>query len=64
MHNSVERKYDDKKFGSALAVWDRLFDSLLLSKTENITGFGLDKKRSIGKRLSNSGGEFVDNALR
>jgi len=44
LHHSVERKHYDKNFGSALAVWDRLFDSLLLSKTENITGFGLDKK--------------------
>lgn len=45
IHHSVERKHFDKNFGSALAIWDGVFKSLLLSEKENITGFGLDKKR-------------------
>lgn len=44
IHHSVERKHYDKNFGSALAIWDRLFNSLLLSNTEQVTGVGLDKK--------------------
>lgn len=45
IHHSVDRKHFDKNFGSALSIWDGLFNSLLLSKNEKITGFGLDKKR-------------------
>jgi len=44
LHHSVEVKHFDKNFGSALAIWDGLFNTLLLSKAESVTGFGLDKK--------------------
>lgn len=45
IHHSVEVKHFDKNFGSALAIWDGLFNSLLLSNTEQVMGFGLDKKK-------------------
>lgn len=44
IHHSAAVKHFDKNFGSALAIWDALFDSLLLSKKERVTGFGLDNK--------------------
>lgn len=44
IHHSVQARHFDKNFGSALAIWDGLFNSLLLSKTEQVSGFGLDKK--------------------
>lgn len=44
IHHSVDSKHFDKNFGSALAIWDGLFNTLLLSKKEQVTGFGLDKK--------------------
>ena len=43
IHHSVKVKHYDKNFGSALAIWDRLFNSLLLSKNEQVNCFGLDK---------------------
>jgi len=42
IHHSVALRHYDKNFGSALAIWDGLFNSLLLSKKERVTGFGLD----------------------
>jgi sterol desaturase/sphingolipid hydroxylase (fatty acid hydroxylase superfamily) len=44
IHHSVDVQHFDKNFGSALAIWDGLFKSLLLSKNEQVTGVGLDKK--------------------
>lgn len=44
IHHSVDIRHFDKNFGSALAIWDGLFKSLLLSKKEQVSGFGLDKK--------------------
>jgi sterol desaturase/sphingolipid hydroxylase (fatty acid hydroxylase superfamily) len=43
IHHSVEIKHFDKNFGSTLAIWDHLFNSLMHSKTETVTEFGLDK---------------------
>jgi len=44
IHHSAAVQHFDKNFGSALAIWDRLFNSLLLSKTESVSDFGLDNK--------------------
>jgi len=52
IHHSVAFKHFDKNFGSALAIWDRLFNSLLLSKNEEVSGFGLDKKKIDRQTLS------------
>jgi sterol desaturase/sphingolipid hydroxylase (fatty acid hydroxylase superfamily) len=44
IHHSAQVKHFDKNFGSALAIWDALFDTLLLSKNEQVSVFGLDRK--------------------
>ncbi|PKF63864.1 sterol desaturase family protein [Psychromonas sp. psych-6C06] len=44
IHHSIESKHFNKNYGSALAIWDRLFKSLLLSKSESVIGFGLDSR--------------------
>lgn len=42
IHHSMDKSHYDKNFGSALAIWDRLFGSLLLAgKTEQPKRFGL-----------------------
>jgi sterol desaturase/sphingolipid hydroxylase (fatty acid hydroxylase superfamily) len=43
IHHSIECKHFDKNFGSALAIWDRWFNCLLLSNNQSVSGFGLDK---------------------
>jgi sterol desaturase/sphingolipid hydroxylase (fatty acid hydroxylase superfamily) len=35
IHHSVDKAHYDKNFGSALAIWDRLFNSLLLANNTN-----------------------------
>lgn len=44
IHHSLDVKHYDKNFGSSLAIWDHIFKSLLLSKNQTVTNFGLDKK--------------------
>ncbi|PKH03545.1 sterol desaturase family protein [Psychromonas sp. MB-3u-54] len=44
IHHSAKIKHFNKNFGSTLAIWDALFNSLLLSKNEQVKGFGLDQK--------------------
>lgn len=44
IHHSVQLKHFNKNFGSTLAIWDSLFNSLLLSKNEQVKAFGLDQK--------------------
>ncbi|WP_372880755.1 sterol desaturase family protein [Psychromonas sp.] len=44
IHHSAAVQHFDKNFGSALAVWDYLFNSLLLSKEQAVKSFGLDNK--------------------
>lgn len=42
IHHSMDKDHYDKNFGSALAVWDKLFGSLLLAgQTEQPKRFGL-----------------------
>lgn len=52
IHHSTDRDHYDKNFGSALAIWDRLFGSLLLAgKTEQPKQFGLktDKLNNLAQ---------------
>jgi sterol desaturase/sphingolipid hydroxylase (fatty acid hydroxylase superfamily) len=42
IHHSMDKSHYDKNFGSALAIWDKLFGSLLLAgQTEQPKQFGL-----------------------
>lgn len=51
IHHSVEVKHFDKNFGSALAIWDRLFNCLVLSEHEKVKGFGLDQGKTNRQTL-------------
>jgi len=44
IHHSAQVKHFNKNFGSALAIWDALFNSLLLSENEQVSTFGIDRK--------------------
>lgn len=46
IHHSRQVRFHDKNFGTALAVWDRLFGTLVLSGNTRFLVFGLDKKES------------------
>lgn len=41
IHHSTDVAHIDKNFGATLAIWDRMFGSLLCSKKEKVTAFGL-----------------------
>ena len=44
IHHSIQQAHYDKNFGSALAVWDRLFGTLVCSNNiEPLKSFGLEK---------------------
>jgi sterol desaturase/sphingolipid hydroxylase (fatty acid hydroxylase superfamily) len=43
IHHS--KKYFDKNYGSYIAIWDRIFGTLVLSKEVNILKFGLRKEQ-------------------
>lgn len=51
IHHSVEVKHFDKNFGSALSIWDRMFNSFVLSKKQKVTAFGLDKNATNRQTL-------------
>lgn len=40
IHHSADKKHYDKNFGSALAIWDRLFGTCVYSQAEKVTAFG------------------------
>lgn len=44
IHHSAAVAHFDKNFGSALAIWDYLFNTLLLSKKQSVKSVGLDNK--------------------
>lgn len=44
IHHSRQVKFHDKNFGTALAIWDRLFGTLVLSGNTRFLLFGLDQK--------------------
>ena len=41
IHHSVAPEHIDKNFGATLAVWDRLFGSLILSQDTTVEAYGL-----------------------
>ena len=43
IHHSAQRKHFDKNFGSALAIWDVFFNTLLVSHDQKVDSFGLDQ---------------------
>lgn len=43
IHHGREEKYHDKNFGTALAIWDRIFGTLVLSGNISYLVFGLGK---------------------
>lgn len=46
IHHSLEVKHFDTNFGTALAVWDRLFKCLVLSSTVQTIKVGLNEKEA------------------
>ena len=44
IHHSVAPEHIDKNFGATLAVWDRLFGSLMMSRNTKVEGYGLAGK--------------------
>lgn len=44
IHHSAAKHHYNKNFGSALAIWDYLFNSLLLSAGQSVTVLGVGKK--------------------
>lgn len=51
IHHSRQVKFHDKNFGTALAVWDRLIGTLVLSGNTRLLVFGLDKKEASHKSV-------------
>ncbi|MCC2606747.1 sterol desaturase family protein [Planctobacterium marinum] len=51
IHHSRQVQFHDKNFGTALAIWDRLFGTLVLSGKTRFLLFGLDKKEPSHKSL-------------
>jgi sterol desaturase/sphingolipid hydroxylase (fatty acid hydroxylase superfamily) len=43
IHHSRQVRFHDKNFGTALAIWDRLFGTLVLAEKNRFLVFGLDK---------------------
>lgn len=46
IHHSRQVRFHDKNFGTALAVWDRLFGTLVLSGKTRFLVFGIDTEAS------------------
>jgi len=44
IHHSAAMQHFDKNFGSALAIWDYAFNTLLLSEGQSVKAFGIDQK--------------------
>ena len=44
IHHSVSPEHIDKNFGATLAVWDRLFGSLMMSRDAKVESYGLAGK--------------------
>ncbi|MCG6201884.1 sterol desaturase family protein [Psychromonas antarctica] len=51
IHHSAEHKHFNKNFGSALAIWDSYFKTLLLSQHQQVEHFGLDKSNKNRQRF-------------
>lgn len=46
VHHSTNPAHFDKNFGTTLAIWDRLFNSLVLSSTASRLRFGLGRREA------------------
>ncbi|MFT7559974.1 MAG: sterol desaturase/sphingolipid hydroxylase (fatty acid hydroxylase superfamily) [Flavobacteriales bacterium] len=46
IHHSNTPKHFNKNYGSALAIWDKIFNSWLPSKNQTVHGFGLYEDRA------------------
>ncbi|MGB1239167.1 MAG: sterol desaturase family protein [Pseudomonadales bacterium] len=44
LHHSTNPKHFDSNYGAVLAIWDRCFDSLIYSKNNDVTQFGLSNR--------------------
>ncbi len=42
IHHSIEKKHYNKNFGSKLAIWDKIFNTLLTSKNVTRLSFGIE----------------------
>ncbi len=51
IHHSRQVQFHDKNFGTALAIWDRLFGTFVLSGKTRFLLFGLDKKEPSHKSV-------------
>lgn len=51
IHHSANRSHYNKNFGSALAIWDRLFGCWVASKGEKVQSFGFDPVDNTGSVL-------------
>lgn len=47
IHHSNHKDHFDRNFGSALAIWDRLFGSLLFSKNQHVKQFGINADQKM-----------------
>jgi len=56
IHHSVAPEHIDKNFGATLAVWDRLFGSLMMSHNTKVEAYGLAGKKVEQRFLSQQGG--------
>lgn len=45
IHHSTALVHRDKNFGATLSIWDRLFNSHVFSKQQNVQRYGLDDAR-------------------
>ena len=52
IHHSVNVKHFNKNYGSALSIWDALFNSLMLSKKEQVSAVGLDQGKTDRQTIS------------
>ncbi len=49
IHHSVKKEHYDKNFGVTFAVWDLIFGSLLISKSDQQIKYGLSQKENYFK---------------
>jgi len=50
VHHSAEPRHFDRNFGAVLAIWDRLYGSLLASESSAPKRFGVTRRRKPGEQ--------------
>lgn len=60
IHHSAAKQHYDKNFGSALAIWDKWFGSLLLSKEQTVTQFGLSPIKVNAEKMPLTDNEIAN----